>query len=103
MLGVAGLAAHPQEAVFETTAFQVLVEFALDIARQFSALRRKIGGERRVVLLNYVVEWGLFGAVALVTDRSQFHANETRNVGEHGLGPCRNDCDSVFFAAYRSH
>jgi hypothetical protein len=33
LLGTAGVAAHPQEAVLQTAAFEVFVEFALDITR----------------------------------------------------------------------
>jgi hypothetical protein len=40
MLGMAGFAAHPQEAEFETAAFQVIFEFPLDIHRQYPALLR---------------------------------------------------------------
>jgi len=40
MLGVAGLAAHPQKAVFETAAFQVVLELAVHVIRQFPALIR---------------------------------------------------------------
>lgn len=40
MLGVTGLAAHPQKAVFETSAFQVVLELAVHVIRQFPALIR---------------------------------------------------------------
>jgi len=45
MLRVPGPAEHPREAMFEVASFQVVLEFALHIPRQFPALRRKIGSE----------------------------------------------------------
>ena len=52
MLGATRLAAHLQEAVFETAAFEVILELALHIARQFPALLRQKSRECRVILVD---------------------------------------------------
>ena len=67
MLGSTGLAAHPQQSVLQTAAFQVILELALDIRRQVPALRRQMGGKYRLVLFDNPVEKGLLDLVALVT------------------------------------
>jgi hypothetical protein len=69
MLGTAALAAHAQEAVLETTAREVILELALHLPRQFAALRRQMGLERRVVFLDKLVKKGLFRPVARVASR----------------------------------
>ena len=42
MLGMAGVAPHRQETLIETTAVEVALELALDIARQGRALCRQL-------------------------------------------------------------
>jgi len=66
MLGMAVLTTYPQETVFETATFQVLLERTLDIARQYTAPRRQMGGESRVVLFDNLIQKGLFRPVTLV-------------------------------------
>jgi len=66
MLGMAVLATYPQETVFGTATFQVLLERTLDIARQYTAPRRQMGGESRVVLFDNLIQKGLFRPVTLV-------------------------------------
>jgi hypothetical protein len=70
MLGMAAVAAHPQETVLKTAAFQVILEFPLDIPWQFRALCRQMGHESGVVFFDKLVEEGPFRAVALVHGRA---------------------------------
>lgn len=67
VLDVTRLTAHPQKAMFQPAAFEVILELALHIARQLPVPLRQMGDEGRVVLLNNLVEQRLFGPVALVT------------------------------------
>ncbi len=55
MLGMAGIAPHPQETVIETTALEVVLEFALDIPRQGRALCRQLGLEGGIVFLDKLI------------------------------------------------
>jgi hypothetical protein len=56
VFGATRLATHAEKAVLQVAAFQVTLEFALHIAWQFPALRRQVGGERRVVLRDDPIE-----------------------------------------------
>ena len=67
MLGVTGLAAHPQKPVLETAAFQVVLELAVHVIRQLSPLLRQMASERRVVFFDDPIEQGLLEPVTLVT------------------------------------
>ena len=66
--------------MFQPPAFEVILEFALHVARQFPALRRKTGSERRVIRFDDPIEKRLLGPVALVT---------TNRPATLGI-PCRN-------------
>jgi len=86
---VARLAAHPQESVRQTAALKIVLEFALDIARQFPALLRQMSGERRVMLFDDPIEKGLLGPVALVTTRATHLAGSPcPSVVGHDPRPC---------------
>lgn len=52
LLGMAGLAADPQETVLEPAAFAVVFELLLDIPRQGRALRRQVSLERGITFLD---------------------------------------------------
>ncbi|EGG28264.1 hypothetical protein IMCC3088_562 [Aequoribacter fuscus] len=86
------LTTHPQKAVFETAAFEVVVKLALHIAGQFPALRRQMGSERRVVFFDDPIEQGLLGPVTLVTTSVLVPAGHP---GRH-LGHDPHPCDTVF-------
>lgn len=93
VLGVTRLAAHPQEAVFQPAAFEVILKLALHIARQLPALLRQMGSERRIILVDDPIEQGLLGPVTLVTT----------SIPLPGGHPCRRrvghdprPCDTVF-------
>jgi len=81
VLGMAALAAHPQKAVLETPALELVFELPLNVARQRPVLGRQLGSEGQVVLFDDPVEQGLLGPVALVTDSAQSRAGR----------PCRGD------------
>ena len=66
VLGMAGVAAHPQKAMLQAPATQVLFEFLLHVFRQETLLLGHVGDERRVVLLDDLVEERPLGPVALV-------------------------------------
>ena len=95
--GVTRLAAHPQKAVFQPAAFEVVLEFSLYTARQLSALLRSIGSERRVVLFDDPIEKGLLGTVALITTSTPVPAGHP---GRH-LGHDPRTCVSVFLESLR--
>lgn len=77
------LAAHPQKAVFQKHALEVILEFTLYITRRFPALGncsmrcstacihavvlRRMGSEYRVIRFDDLVEQGLLGPGAPVT------------------------------------
>ena len=89
MLDVAALATYPQEAMFQPTAFEVILEFPLDITRQYRALVRQMGGKHRVMLLDNLIEKCLFGLVALVTVSAQSRTGTPcRSVVGHDPRPC---------------
>ena len=67
VLGVTGLAAHPQKTMYEMAAFQVILELPSHIRRQLPAPLRQMASERRVVFFDDPIEQGLLGPVALVT------------------------------------
>ena len=92
MLGVTGLAAHPQKPVLETVAFQVVLELAVHVIRQFPALFRQMASERRVVFFDDPLEQGLLGPVTLVTTSVLVPAGHP---GRH-LGHDPYPCDFVF-------
>jgi hypothetical protein len=58
---------HPQKAVFQTAASQIVLEFPLHVVRQRPALAGHEVNKLWVVLLDDPVEQGLLGSVALVT------------------------------------
>ena len=66
VLGMAGVAAHPQKALLQAAATQVVFEFLLHIVRHGALLLGHVGDERRVVLLDDLVEESPLGPVALV-------------------------------------
>lgn len=74
-LGVTRLAAHPQKAVFQPAAFEVVLKFSLYIDRQLPALLRQMGRECRVILFDDPIEKGLCGPVALVTTSTSVPAS----------------------------
>jgi len=89
VLGVARLAAQPQEPVLQTAAFQVIVELPLDIVRQFPTLLRQMGDERRVMLFDDPIEKGLLGPMALVTTNATHLAGSPcPSVVGHDPRPC---------------
>ena len=59
MLGVAGLATHPQKAMLQPTTFEKFFEFPLHITRQFPSLFCHERCERRVILVDDLIEKGL--------------------------------------------
>lgn len=65
MLGVTGLAAHPQKPVIETAALQVVLELEVHVIRQFPALLRPMVSKRRAVCFDDPIAQGLLGTVAL--------------------------------------
>jgi len=66
VLGMAGVAAHAQKAMLQATAAEVVLEFPLHVRRQRAFLLGHVGDERRVVLLDDLVEERTLGPVALV-------------------------------------
>jgi DNA replication protein DnaC len=60
---MAGVAAHPQEAMFQAAAAQVVLELLLHIVRQRTLLLGHMGDERRVVLLDDPIEECSLGPV----------------------------------------
>jgi hypothetical protein len=64
---MAGVTTHPQEAMFQTATFQVVLEFPPDIPWQFRPLCGQLDHERRIVLLYQLVEQRLLWAMAFVT------------------------------------
>lgn len=68
---MAGLATQPQKTVFQTPACEVVVEFALDVTWQYRALLRQLGGERRVMLFDDLVEKRFFSLMALIAVSAQ--------------------------------
>ena len=52
MLGVAAVATHPQKAVFQAAALEVVVEFTLDIARQLYSPLCQMREEGRVIFFD---------------------------------------------------
>jgi hypothetical protein len=89
VLGVAGVAAQTQEAMFETAAFEVILELPPDIRRQLPALLRQMGSECRVILVDDPIEKGVLGTMALVTTRIPLPGGRPgrRRVG-HDPRPC---------------
>ena len=77
---VAVRAAHAQEAVFETAAFEVSIEFTPDILRQDCAKGGRLIQECRVMLPDDPVQESLFGTVALaaVNDPTPFDNAQDR-------------------------
>jgi len=67
MLGMAGLAAHPQEPVIEAPAFEVFIELPLDIPRQCASLSRQMRLEREVVFFDELIQEGGLPSTANVT------------------------------------
>lgn len=63
---MAGVTVHPQKAMLQAAATQVVLEFPLHIVRQRARLLGHVGDERRVVLFDDRVEQSLLGPVALV-------------------------------------
>ena len=64
---MAGVTTHPQEAMFQTAAFQVVLEFPPNIPWQFRPMCGQLGHERRIVLIYQLVEQRLLWAMAFVT------------------------------------
>ncbi len=70
MLGMAGLAAHPQEPVLAAPAFEVFIELPLDIPRQCASLSHQMRLERGVVFFDELIQEGPFWAMARVERRA---------------------------------
>jgi hypothetical protein len=70
VLSVARVAAHPQKAMLQASAAQVVLEFPLHLVRQRAFLLGRQDGERRVALLDDLVEQRVLGPVALVRGRA---------------------------------
>ncbi len=97
VLCVAALAAHPQEAVPQSAAFEITLELLLDIPRHYpAALLHQMGTEYLVMLFDNPIEKGLLGTVAPVTTRTPLPGGRPgrRRVG-HDPHPCDNSycCD----------
>jgi len=92
VLCVAALAAHPQEPVFQSAAFEIILELPLDIPRHYPALLRQMGSERWVVLFNNPIEKGLLGTVALVTASIPLRRGRP---GRRRVGHDPHPCDTV--------
>jgi len=88
VLGMAGLAAHPQKAVFQPTTFQKFFKFPLHISRQFLSLLCHERCERRVLLVNDLIEQGLLGPVTLVTTSILVPAGHPGRHMRHDPLPC---------------
>ena len=63
MLSVAVVALHAQKAMFQATAFQIGIEFALYIPRQNCTLLCKVCREFRIITFNDPVKQVVFGLV----------------------------------------
>jgi hypothetical protein len=70
VFGVAAVAAYPEKAVFETAASEVVLELALDIARQCRALCRHSRHESRIVFFNKLIKERSLRAVAHIVSRT---------------------------------
>jgi hypothetical protein len=79
--------------VFETAAFQVVLELAVHVIRQFPALLRQMASERRVVFCDDPIEQGLLGTVALVTTSILVPGGRP---GRRSVGHDPRPCDTVF-------
>ena len=66
LLGMAVRAAQAQEAVFQTATLQESIEFPRNILRQSRVASGHVVCKHGVVLLDELIEKGLFGAVALI-------------------------------------
>jgi hypothetical protein len=89
VFGVAGFASHPQKAMFQPPAFEVILEFALDIPGQGYASLRQMGAEFRVILFNNPIEKRLLGPVAFVVESRWCRVSTLcRSILEHDLRPC---------------
>jgi len=65
-LEVTLIATHPQEPVFEATAFEMRFKLSMDMSRQVFALGFKLLNEGRVVFLYKLVEQSLLWAMAFI-------------------------------------
>lgn len=63
---MAGVAAHPQESVFEAAALEIRFKLSMDMSRQTFALEFQLLNEGRVVFLYKLVEQGLLWAMAFI-------------------------------------
>ena len=66
VLAVAGVTAYPQNNVFETAVFRVVVKLALHSTGQVPDPLRQMGSERRVVFLDDPMQQGLLGTLVFV-------------------------------------
>jgi len=97
---MACVVAHAQKAVFKPAAFEVIVELPLDIARQFPALLRQMGGEPRIMLFDDPIEKGLLGPVALViTGATHLASSPCPSVVGHDPRPAILFIHTVFLCA----
>ena len=60
------IAAYPQEAVFEATAFEIRFKFSMDMSRQGFSLSIKLFNQGGVVFLDKLVEQSLLWAMAFI-------------------------------------
>jgi hypothetical protein len=88
VLGMAGVATHPQKSVLEATALEVSLEFLLHIVRQGPALPGQELDERRVVLRNDALEQRVLGPVARVAPRARRPGARCRRGLTHVPRPC---------------
>jgi hypothetical protein len=70
VFGVTAIATYPQETVLQTAAFEVILEFPLDIARQWRALCRHMAHERGIVFFDNLVKKAALRAMAHIHARS---------------------------------
>lgn len=63
MLGVVRFAAHPQKAVFQLATLEKFFKLPLRITRQFLSLLCHKRCERRVILIDDLIEKGLLGTM----------------------------------------
>ncbi len=87
------LATYPQKAMVQPTTFEVILELALHIAGQFTALLRQMSRERRVILVDDPIEQGLLGSVALVTGSTPVPGGHP---GRRRVGHDPRPCDTMF-------
>jgi len=99
VLGVTGIAAHPQKAVLEAPALEVSLQLLRDIRGEVRALRSQVRLERRVVFLDDLIEERALRAVTQIRRRPLaqlgFRAGRQR---QHDRILAKSDCGSGYQA-----